>query len=306
MNVTFITQNRDRLRQEVFLFFGLFLFVCSAHSESDLFESDRVMYDQKIDRGEYRLTLGSLKKVNSNWVAAKEKILKGSIERKTIEVTSLYSLGRTWQAITDYYASVSGSELFSCAELDCGSSNAWANERLGVKQLYGLDSLQNYGVWEVNRRSVTDGINQQVFYVAYAVQRGNHRIYVQLDKIIPINPISIIPSEKVIQAQLLSLGYFVLPGLQWSTDSFAIEEELVDSIVNILRKKRTMVLYVVGHDSAVGDLETQNQRALKYAETFKEIIVAKGIKSERLTAQTAGALAPESKSGLKNIVLVVQ
>ena len=67
--------------------------------------------------------------------------------------------------------------LFECRSFSCGASNFWANDIFAIPTLYGQDKEQAYYI----------GKKQASYYTAYAVRRGNGRIYTLVDIFTPFD-----------------------------------------------------------------------------------------------------------------------
>lgn len=211
--------------------------------ELNVLPEHRVIFDVQPHQGDYRLTLSTLKKVNSELVASREKKVSGLVSRKTLEFTGNLTPDEAWRQLTSIFSSSNKQVLFECAGLDCGSSNAWANSRFEIKQLYGLDVTQFYRVLE----NVKNG---QVSYdVLYLVQRGNRRIYAQLDKIIiaESNSEILLTSDSVVST-LKNKGFIVIPA-SFKNNNFVYSPEVVQLFVQVLNMHPEWRVALVGHSS---------------------------------------------------------
>ena len=84
-------------------------------------------------------------------------------------------------------------------------------------------------------------------------------------------------------------------------------ESLLDSVIAALQRNTRLKLYVVGHLREKQTLKILQQRSLSQAQSVVDLLVQKGINSERLSAQGVGPLAPTEKSdSISQIALVVQ
>jgi hypothetical protein len=68
-----------------------------------------------------------------------------------------------------------GGLLFRCSGRDCGRSNEWANRIFGKAILYGPDGNQQYLAWESQGRLTS----------VYVIERGNKRIYANVQVLVP-------------------------------------------------------------------------------------------------------------------------
>lgn len=228
--------------------------------------------------------------------------MSGLLHRRTIEVNDSYSRQEVMKTITGFFSSRDGRLLYSCDGLDCGSSAAWANEYFGIKQLYGLDRYQHYRVWELNGEAGKD------IAVIYAVQRGNKRIYVQVDvlEVEKGGEKPIVSSPEAILAELDTKGYFVFPGMHFNVSKLEFDDDHVNSVASAMARNPRLTLYLVGHDYRDGSLEDQLARSKSYAEQLKARLEKTGVKAGRLHVQGVGPLAPRGKTTSARLELVVR
>ena len=270
---------------------------------SALFQGDRVVFSSTLQQTEYQLSLESLKKINSNWISERDERVVGKIQRKTIEVSSLLSIDEIWAKLNDT-VSPDYDRLYSCEGLDCGSSNAWANNRFGIKQLYGLDRTQKYGVW---RSFGTEGDN---YWVVYLVQRGNKRIYVQLDYIATQERRDLAPSAESIEAQLKLNGFYIIQKFELKSSGLTLNKQLQDNLIRALRRFRNSRFSIVGHDFSFANEKSTNnegttnmEKSLLYAQSLEALLKKYGVSSE-FSAHGVGALAPEGKLSSRALVII--
>jgi len=271
--------------------------VAFAQDDSELFSQSRTMYQSTEPNQLYRLVLSAPKKVNSRWAFERVERLSGTVSRKTLEIDSSFSFDEINRRLEQFYQPEQSRLIYSCHGLDCGSSNAWANEVFKVKQLYGLDTRQNYEVRELSGGSV------QRFAVSYLVQRGNQRVYLQLDTVTPSEPVNaaILADPKTILRQLTESGFYTIPG---SLLNLA-ENTHLDAIAEALRMRPMLTVAVVGHSYVGQALDKKRQASKDLANRVIELLVKKGVKPIQLQAYGLGSLAPQGKLEAQRVVLVV-
>lgn len=276
--------------------------VALAEPFSDLFGDQHDIYTASNEKASYRLTLSSLKKINSEWLAEREQIVHGKLQRRTVQIEHQMSLDELWVEIQNYFKSKNSRVIFECGGLDCGSSNAWANTRFEVKQLYGLDVSQFYQVWEfVSEQGKADG-----YAIAYLVERGDRRTYLQLDHIVP-NKVQepMLASPAVLAKEFYLSGQMEVPGLQYAQGGVKVDELALAGVVQALNEQPFKNLVVVGHDYQGRKLEEQMQRSTKYAEALMEELSKLGVNKKRMEAHGVGSLAPSPISSLNKTARVV-
>lgn len=268
-----------------------------------LFPDARVMFSAEPQQGAYTLALGPWKKVNNQWRTERERRVEGLLGRTTLEAPERFSVEEVYQRV---YAELQRHEarpLFTCRGLDCGSSAAWANNHFDVKQLYGLDQHQYYGVWEL-----TD-VEGNLFYVTtYVIQRGNQRIYVQLDQLqVPAEEQNaVVARPATLLESLKQQGYFVIPGLVWQGGKLSLAPEHVKAVAEALQHDPWLKVRVVGHDYGAGGPDQQVARSLQAAQQVQKAMIDAGVDAKRVSAHGVGSLAPAGKRGSLRVEVVPQ
>lgn len=288
----------------LFLLFALTIAnTASAEAWEAVFPDAQVMNKKIIEEANYRLALGPLKNVNSQWRSEREQRLRGELQRRTMETPERFSVDEIYRQLRTALQRRNARPLYTCSGLDCGSSNAWANNYFGVKQLYGLDQNQYYGAWELQSQSGA------LYYLStYVVQRGNQRIYVQIDQIEVSNTVrgSIAATPMTLIEALTQQGYFTLAGVDWSGDDITIEGKHIKVVAEALNRDPWLKIRVVGHDYGPGDLVQQQQRSMRAAQEVQDLLLELGIKPERITAHGIGSLAPAPQGDSARIEIVRQ
>ena len=150
-------------------------FPFNIHDEAD------VIYTRDKRLENYQLALGIYKKVRNRWQPEKGARLSGKLKGQTVELPESYDLEEVFDFYQRQLTSQSTTTLFFCESRDCGNSSVWANSHFNVRQLYGLDRFQFYGVYQLRF-----GADSQIHYVTlYTVRRGNNRIYAHIDIFLP-------------------------------------------------------------------------------------------------------------------------
>jgi len=276
---------------------SLFLVALPATAFQELFPGSRVMYEQTQQVENYRIVLSAPKKINSRWRFEREFSDTGALHRRTVEISDRYTFDEAQLRIEKYLHHENAHLVFACYGLDCGSSNVWANEIFKVKQLYGLDATQAYEVWE---RSVG---GQAQYVIWYLSQRGNQRIYLQLETLIPAqSPKAAMTADpKTVLSSLQHVGYYVIPGDLQDLD----DNPHIDVIATALKIRPMQKYVVVGHSYAQRDLAAGRQFSLELAERLVARLIELGVKQGQVTAVGLGPLAPQGKTGPIRLELVL-
>ncbi|MFL0808853.1 MAG: DUF4892 domain-containing protein [Agarilytica sp.] len=260
-----------------------------AFTIDDYFSGQRQIYTAKNPDTTYRLTLSSLKKINGEWLAEKEMLVRGNLTRVSLEISRPYKFDTAKLALQAQFNALNASLVYACEGMACGSSNAWANERFEVKQLYGLDLSQYYQVWQFKDQ----GLNK--FAAVYLVQRGNKRVYSQLDIIVPKKQnLAFAPSAGVIAKQFYRDKQITVSGLKFEQGNIQINQENLKSYAQAFNQQAFRNLLIVGHDFFPGSEDEQETRSLAYANAVKDALVRQGVQEKRIQVKGIGALAPEA------------
>jgi hypothetical protein len=296
------------LSRSFVLIFLLFMMVGAQASELILqdYSSARVVFRSHQQVDEYRLALGSYRKTEGIWQPSRQQRLSGELTQLTLELPPNHSAESGFQFYSEQLQKYNRRELFSCRARDCGASNTWANNHFKIIQLYGLDQFQFYGAYEVMTESPTP------YYVSiYSVQRGNKRVYVQVDILrsdkarvgmLAANPDTIVNL-------LDSNGFYVFPDPvtdnQNGTPELQINQVHLQALVTTLQRQPQWKIGLVGHDYHSADLAVQQQHSNHYATQLKVALVRQGIAAERINTYGLGGLAPAGRGDLSARVEVI-
>lgn len=265
-----------------------------------LFEDQRSVFTSRLENEAHQVTLSSLKKINSVWVAEQEQMFPGRLDRRTIEFSQPYTLDTAWEELQQFFSDLQGQLIFECRGLDCGSSNAWANVRFGIKQLYGLDLSQRYQVWQLSAAGRTQ------FVSAYLVQRGNRRLYLHLDVLTPDDlDAKLKPSAAVIAKSFYRDGKVELRGLSFSEGNIVIDEEYLSAFAEAFNEQPFRRLVVVGQDFFPGAAEERAQRSLQYAQAVFDALTRLGVRARRMEVQVDENQSTPTDTSLNARVIVL-
>ncbi len=104
------------------------------------------------------------------------------------------------RAFEDLRAQLPGTERFTCAGRDCGSSALYAHEVFGVADLYGRDGEQHYALFEA-----PDGVR-----ALYVSQRGTREVFAQLIEVRGRDPV--LPTAASARKAITETGRLRLQG----------------------------------------------------------------------------------------------
>lgn len=282
---------------------SLYFFVCfyclCAHVLADstsALPKHRVIFDTPTYSGDYRLTLSALKKINSEWVSERERKVSGSISRQTIEFTGTLGLSDIWQQLSTAFYLSSKQVLFECEGLDCGSSNAWANNRFEIKQLYGLDTTQYYRVME----TVKSG--HITYDILYLVQRGNRRIYAQLDQVVVESYVATLLTYESVVETLRNKGFMAIPS-SYKKNTLVYDDRVIQIVARVISMHPEWHVAFVGHSlhdapssvvSGSASLLVSTQYAQHFLEKLDNLSYTPPLPLKNIQTFGVGPLAPRN------------
>lgn len=271
------------------------------------YHSARVVFQSKGTVDDYILALGSYKKTAGAWRLDRQQRFVGELERYTLELPEGHSASKGFDFYFDQLANFNLRELFHCHGRDCGTSNSWANNHFKIIQLYGLDQFQQYGAYEVTNADA------KPFYISlYAVQRGNKRVYMQVE-ILHVDRrigLGIASSPESIIKSLDANGYYVFPDMiaddLTGNTNIQIKQAHLQALVEVLTQQAAWRIALVGHDYAPVPFAQQQKDSQLYAEQLKAALQEKGIATARMTTYGIGSLAPAGRGDRSARVEVVK
>lgn len=138
----------------------------------------RVLRQSSAPVADYQLARAPYRKVAGVWRSLDAVRVAGRLTRLTQELPAGHSYDMGFTFAQAQLADFATELIFECKGRDCGSSNSWANNHFKVLQLYGQDQAQRYGLYSVTLAGVSH------YVVIYAVQRGNNRVYLQVEHLV--------------------------------------------------------------------------------------------------------------------------
>lgn len=237
--------------------------------------------DQQITQSvrDYRFALGAVVKINRDVRIDKEQQLSGELTRTTWEMPKSFDPDDLLIELRDQVVKQKGEILFECAGRDCGTSNIWANDLFNNTDLLGRDDFQRYFAAKLDDQ----------YLAAYAVRRGNRRVYLHLDQITEAE-------QSVPWLELLvDRGWVKLPN---------IEEPTLKLLADHLQDSRSPVR-LVGHQQGAdqGIAEQESKRLVERVAAY--LVDRAGVESGQLEVHGLGALAPSVLGADQSAIVVI-
>lgn len=236
------------------------------------------VHRQVAARDDYMLALGHIRRMGALWQPSESLRLSGELERQTWLLPEGRSPAEAHQWWLEHWQPNLWRVLYSCRGQACGSSHRWAGVVFEVRELAGTDGSQHYDVVELEGE---DGALQVA--ALYTVQRGNRRVYSQLDRLALAagQDEQLYITADTLVRRLREPGSLVLA-------VFTEEEEAVtpvqrEALVTALRKDVRLELELVGH----GRGEEARQQGHARAEALQRQLVEAGIAPERIAVVEA-------------------
>lgn len=262
----------------------LFSFMAFANEAAPLPNGITIDQSAEIDKQtaqtvrNYRFPLGAVVKINLDVRIDKEQQLSGQLTRTTWEMPKSFDPNELLERLRDQVISQKGEILFECEGRDCGTSNIWANDLFNNADLYGRDDYQRYFAAKLDDQ----------YLAAYAVRRGNRRVYLHLDQITE--------AEQAVPwlESLVDRGWVKLPDT---------EEPTLKLLADHLQKNSSPIR-LVGHQQGIdqGIAEQESKRLAERVATY--LVDRAGVRADQFEVYGFGALAP-SVLGADQSALVV-
>ncbi len=148
-----------------------------AEAPLSITKTSQLINQTQINTPYYTLPTSAIRKVNGVIAAEYNLFLSGQLTSYTWQMTPGLSAKIAHDKALGELTMQSAQVLFQCEGRLCGSSNQWANQVFGESRLYGLDNQQAYAVL---KQDTPEG---PIYYALYSTQRGNKKVFLQLEMI---------------------------------------------------------------------------------------------------------------------------
>ena len=253
-------------------------------AEAERYPWSRIDRYSEISAPNYHQMLGVLEKVRGQVKAEKDRRVAGQLTRITYQVPEGEGSEAPFIYMRGQLQEQGIATLFQCAGRSCGSSSYWANDVFSNATLYGPDDDQFYWAGEgiINGKEYT--------YSLYAIERGNRRIYLQLDRLEKTSSASSTGKQGANGSIVLS--DLVYRGVQ-------LDDSSVEKLILVAQELKDTdgAIVLVGHYYEPGKtIEEQTKIGRQRAEAVKSVLRVNGVSESRMQFYSVGPLAPRQQA----------
>lgn len=224
--------------------------------------------------------------------------VNGPLQRVTYRIPDGARLDDVIEHYERHVTAISPGVVFSCRGPDCGRSTIWANDVFGKANLVAPNRNQFY----IAAPITVDG--QSKLVAIYAVQRGNRRLYVHVDVIVPDRVIAF-EANSALAESLARTGFAVVGGVipdavgGFTADDLAKLELVSATLTPFNREVIHVVCHLYGSQPVVELTEGSLRCAQTVARTIEEV---SGVGTE---AHGVGPLVPRDAVAKPRVELVL-
>ncbi|WP_426417532.1 DUF4892 domain-containing protein [Aestuariirhabdus sp. LZHN29] len=250
----------------------------------DPYPNAEVVEQRQGHENNHRLVTGSIKKINGVVRADSEYRVNGELTRVVYQIPEGHTNRRAFEHVERAIEVQGFTPLFRCEGRRCGSSNFWANEVFGIKQLYGPDNAQFYLVAE-------NASFPGEYLLSYAIRRGNGRVYSLVEHF---------ATDDALRARAQQEHYVEFSGWPVEADTLA-ESPAFRELVTLMHERSQPVILAVstsGDASNQEDLDQLVSTSRDYAAEIARQLVGAGVDVSGFSVMGVGpTLLPGAKPG---------
>jgi len=251
-----------------------------------------VIYDYKRqDFNEFDLPSGPMYGTYQNVVKvdykkSKFKTLEGKTTQITYSFPSTTTLHEIYSSMKQAMLSSKYKEIFNCKKIKCGETSVW---NIQFPNLFTSNNNER-GYLSYHKNGV---------YISYYVADMGGYILSQLDiiesKPLDKNKIKVLTSKNLSNT-LQTKGKVIVSGIYFDTGKSSIKSTssvAISHIADLLKKEKSLKLYVIGHTDNQGSLAFNLNLSDKRAEAVRKQLITKyGINKNRLESAGIGPYSP--------------
>ncbi len=243
----------------------------------DPFPRAEVARERVLENTEHTVVIGNIRRINNQLRAEREVQVVGELIRTSWLIPTGHNAREAMYHAVDQLQTHAHTTLFFCEGRECGSSSLWANQVLDYSRLYGPEDNQLYLALRLDDEP-------QRFISLYAITRGNQQVYLHMDQLTPVEPVTdvLYPTAATLGKMLQAEGELLLPEMTGND----LQEERgagwLDLVTRMLRSDTRLRVQVDG----------------ARAPDFVQGLVDRGISSQRLEV---GEPQPENRIRLEKL-----
>lgn len=225
------------------------------------FPRAEVARERVQDSAEHTVVIGNIRRINNQVRAEREVQAVGELIRTSWRIPAGHSAREAFNHAVDQLQDQAHTTLFFCEGRECGSSSLWANQVLDYSRLYGPEDNQLYLALRLDKEP-------QRFISLYAITRGNQQVYLHMDQLTPVEPITdaLYPTPSTLGKMLHAEGELLLPQMSDAEQQGEAGQAWLDLVVRMLRSDIRLRVQVNG----------------ARAPDFVQGLIDRGINSQRL------------------------
>lgn len=204
------------------------------------FPRAEVAREQVLDNTEHSVVIGNIRRINNQLRAEREVQTVGDLIRTSWRIPAGHGAREAMNHAAEQLQAYPHTTLFFCEGRECGSSSLWANQVLNNSRLYGPEDNQLYLALRLDTEP-------QHFISLYAITRGNQQVYLHMDQLTPVKPVTeaLYPTAATLGKMLRSEGELMLPEAT-TAETGSEADAWLDLVTRMLRSDNRLRIQVDG------------------------------------------------------------
>ena len=207
----------------------------------DPFPRAEVARERVLDNTEHAVVIGNIRRINNQLRAEREVQVEGQLIRTSWLIPAGHGAREAMYHAADQLQTRAHPTLFFCEGRECGSSSLWANQVLDYSRLYGPEDNQLYLALRLDEEP-------QRFISLYAITRGNQQVYLHMDQLTPLEPVTevLYPTAATLGKMLQAEGELLLPEMAGNELQEEQGAAWLDLVARMLRSDTRLRVQVNG------------------------------------------------------------
>ena len=250
------------------------------------FSHSEVLEIEILENQTHDLVIGTLQRTRGEVNPEDSRRLQGDVVKATYKIDQEFSGTEVFNFYREQIFAEGHEILFECSGRACGSSNYWANDIFGKRNLYG--PVMNQFYIAARRLSAEDYIS------LYVITRGNKKVFAYLETV-KDDEVELPVSEGSILSRALTEGSVILPNIQFTNAHELSEKTDIAFLYEFLKENPRLFVYLVAHLATDLNESELILASTKRAEVLVKKLVALGIDPKRILPRGVGPLAPNCR-----------